>query len=752
MGTTCANLHIIKRGLIADANLLKALPKAYAKIGYALPKKTQADPPDRTVLLALDKSPGAADLYDSNNVQLDSGDLKELACEFSKQLKTTAVVITIYDSDSFEFLIYSGGKQADAVVTNEEGHEGELKVLKPKARASKWFEWFVLCGARPQALPSIMEQMQEYDKRLKEIVAKKDESVFAEETVSRLCELTGISAEAALSNFHNIEEEVGSSPVAPLKFMLEKKSAVAAAAAATSRADIILKQYLSEDDCPYHTLFPGSWPAPPNSHCTLQWLITSQAKGFTGCTINLDIESSHDDASGVRLSELILRASAFYNGQITSMTPLQESKWKADADQSAKNGFEISFPQFAIADVNPDAKKQILLQLIVSIDVDAPGEFTLRPSITTHGDPQAALSLWDLRLSSQVPAWTPLVSAAGKVLKQPRDQRAQFMQSNLNLAARSIALLNHDAVVHGTAILSDCSEQSFDQSRDLAETFLTEIVNRIGAQSSDVSASGSTTVRVHTEKHMTESAYVGKSTRDYALSPDLLTSKNWRQLFDDPSKFQCVEVSIIPPGYSHAIAGMLIEFPLSAQFGNSENTMLERLQAMIGSDETDKSSMSETCLHVSWWSCNAEEITALLGHSAQHFADMFSNWIDRQNVLQAWQTASAQIPKFDRYDNFEKTLYEESCIYPWFHSGLYGLMMLRGWCANKIRYVAKTMWLSQSLFKRLDTSRISALADVTDHGEKIRLTLKDASQLPALEEALLPLLPVERDLLPQEVS
>jgi hypothetical protein len=101
MGTTCASFHALWRGSVDDA--AKAISRAYTKLGYERLKKPPAEGGKQVILLAR-ASERYVSVFDSTNADLDSGELKDAALAVSKLLKTGAVVTSLYDSDSYEFV------------------------------------------------------------------------------------------------------------------------------------------------------------------------------------------------------------------------------------------------------------------------------------------------------------------------------------------------------------------------------------------------------------------------------------------------------------------------------------------------------------------------------------------------------------------------------------------------------------------------------------------------------------------------
>ena len=126
MGTTCASFHALWRGSVDDA--AKAISRAYTKLGYERVKKPPAEAGKQVILLAR-ASERYVSVFDSTNADLDSGELKDAALAASKLLKTGAVVTSLYDSDSYEFVVFSNGRQVDLLMTDADSYNGPLKRL-----------------------------------------------------------------------------------------------------------------------------------------------------------------------------------------------------------------------------------------------------------------------------------------------------------------------------------------------------------------------------------------------------------------------------------------------------------------------------------------------------------------------------------------------------------------------------------------------------------------------------------------------
>jgi hypothetical protein len=126
MGSTCASIHLLWRGSSDDA--VKAIGRAYAKLGYERVKNRPAESSKHVIVLAR-AGEGFISFYDSTNAHLDSGELKEAALEASRLLKTGAVFTSLYDSDRYEFILFTNGRQVDLLMTDAESYSGPLKQL-----------------------------------------------------------------------------------------------------------------------------------------------------------------------------------------------------------------------------------------------------------------------------------------------------------------------------------------------------------------------------------------------------------------------------------------------------------------------------------------------------------------------------------------------------------------------------------------------------------------------------------------------
>ena len=107
----------------------KAIIRAYGKIGYERVKKA---PPEgsKHVILRAGAGQSYVSVYDSDNAKLDNGELKDLALAASKALKTVAVFTSLYDSDTYEFIVFASGRQVDLLMTDAESYAGPVQAIE----------------------------------------------------------------------------------------------------------------------------------------------------------------------------------------------------------------------------------------------------------------------------------------------------------------------------------------------------------------------------------------------------------------------------------------------------------------------------------------------------------------------------------------------------------------------------------------------------------------------------------------------
>ena len=120
MGNTCSSVHIALTGTTPDA--IEGIVRAYTTLGFER-AKTASPEGGKHVILLRKEGDAFLSVYDSDNAALDTGELKDLALATSKIFKTAAVCTSLYDSDTFEVVVFNAGKQVDLVMTDPEQYQ-----------------------------------------------------------------------------------------------------------------------------------------------------------------------------------------------------------------------------------------------------------------------------------------------------------------------------------------------------------------------------------------------------------------------------------------------------------------------------------------------------------------------------------------------------------------------------------------------------------------------------------------------------
>ena len=320
MGTTATSLHGLSAVGSSGPRLQEDIEKAYRKLGYTRPKKAGAAAAKR-VILAPDTSGDWLSIYDSDNDRIDTGELKQLAVELTRKLGTCALLTSVYDSDSFEFVMFHRGKQVDAAVSDPEGHTGGLKMLKGARRARAWHSMFIgrdLPRAVPAGRPGRL--LEYWEERLKEPPAPA--TPFAEVELAAWCTLAGLSPGNATMES---EDLVARGDQTGITTLLLEHSAPKQPRSPAAPTGTTLAYYRSDDDCPQLRFFPAPWPRQPGVPGIEQWAVLCSGGGISGLRLRFCI----DGPAPVQLVRVRVRALPFYGGQVTSMTAIAEHEWTA---------------------------------------------------------------------------------------------------------------------------------------------------------------------------------------------------------------------------------------------------------------------------------------------------------------------------------------------------------------------------------------------------------------------------------------
>jgi hypothetical protein len=263
MGNTCASIHIAWRGTVDD--VVRAISRSYGKFGYERVKKTPAESGKHVVLLAR-AGQSYVSVYDRDNATLDSGELKDLALAAPKAMKTAAVFTSLYDSDSYEFIVFANGRQIDLLLTEAEGYDGPMKRLTDKSRAAKWSSLFGRMLTSDQIIQAVTPT-----------------TVFADDIITGLSELIGLRGGQPQMNYQDFLDE-GEEITAQLYFKRKPKTLPDVPA-----GEIRLVDYFDPDNCRMRAVYPASWPIPIGSKRLATWLILSQGAGFSGGTATIHL-------------------------------------------------------------------------------------------------------------------------------------------------------------------------------------------------------------------------------------------------------------------------------------------------------------------------------------------------------------------------------------------------------------------------------------------------------------------------------
>lgn len=680
MGTTAATLHLLRpAGAAPDyAALLK---KAYAKLGWAPPKRGEAAT-RRAVL--VESGPDWVTLHDSACAALDDGTLKELAALLGKALGSAAAVTTVLDSDAFGFLLFDKGKQVDAAGDGME--EAGVKQVRGKRQAALWGNALAQAALRRVLAgePVDLPEPAEFLARAK--AAEALETAFAEERLAAWCALAGLPAEAATAT----AEAVAERPVLAEIALVAKPGAVRMAATAPAGRE--LRVFDSPDDCPWHEFHPAPWPCVPGATAVWRWLVTCRGGGIRGLALRLDIDRA--EGAAFRLREVHLRALPFFNGQATSLTPLAEWPHAVTAAEAEAASLRLETPDFGLRDPAPGSRSMAIL--ILRIGLEAPdtagAEVTIRPALEAEGEP-APFVLPPLRLRATASGWVPAIAVPG-----PENEEAL-----LRLNAPSV----HSAV----AILPE-SAAALAASRRLFEQVL------------DACRGAGLHAAFSTERFMTASAHVGRARHAMPL-PDLQASKAWTSLFDPASRIQTLRLGIAPEGAPAPLAGLVMQASL-------------RTGTLLGLDGAE----ADGTLSVGLWM--KPEGAAALGLDWVGVQREFRTWMAAQAPLQGWEADCAWLPLFDRADSYEHTPYEMLGTSAEARMRVHDAEAARAWRLERLKFMAPRLWLGAELLARIDRAALAAAAELTPRGEGVEALLRPGVPIGALEAALRPILPEAR--------
>ena len=777
MGTTCASFHFRSAGSIEVA--VKAIARAYMAQGYRRDKKLLAGA-KRVCFLAR---PGERfiSVFDSTNAALDSGELKEAALNVSRLLKTAAVFTSLYDSDSYECILFSNGRQVDALMTDAETYEGPLKLLKGKPRATQW----------SKAFHSVFSPGQ--------IDAAAPDSAFAEASRARVASLIDLAADRPQLHFDDVADETG----AAVTFLYFSK--MAAAVQPEVPSGIVLSNYFDRHNSRKLMVYPAAWPMPLGGEEILTWLMLSEGSGFAGGAAELRVTGP----AGLNFSKGFLNGAKFHNGQIvggyelpanadleTAQAYLETKKFALvpAASSDAGQTYTASFPNLYVPPMTPQRTTQILLVLQLHILAAVQGEWDVEVTLAPGSGDGPSHALPRVRLAAITPDWQPIVTAlnprvryatediteaslpdaaADQLLRRSLtnwhfrgmsaeeawakrlDQQAQSRSREYALWLREVAnkqpriaqdrRLFHPSVASSVAILNEDGQASLDICRAAIEAWLRPMLGQSGE------------LRLRAERQMTEAGSVTKLRKSWPLG-EAQRDKAWAKLFDGAQDYQAVAIDVIPEGGEIPIAGLGLSATMRQRrqdpvAPDGEASVTSELLAMTLSKMRGRPFAPVPpgkAIHLYRWVTNHPACHAFAGTSLTGMKQTLDELAAAHHPLQAWHSEAAWLPVFDRADGYEDTVYEDYSVLNFFRGILHGeqlslkaLRLSAGWCANVLRMVTPHLWLGSSLAAQVDREGMGRIATVTDCNGSVKIEKDPDASMEDLELALLSVLPIE---------
>jgi hypothetical protein len=733
MGNTCSSVHIALTGTTADA--VEGIVRAYATLGF---ERANTASPDggKHVILLHKESDAFLSVYDSDNATVDTGELKDLALATSKIFKTATVCTSLYDSDTFEFVVFNAGKQVDLVMTDPEQYSGPLKILTAASRAKQWSKVF---GKSLSV------------ERIKQAITT--DSAFADEALAELSRLIGLTRGQSQLHYQDLSDDGAFTH--HLHFTKQ-----ASALRGAPEQQIALRNYFDPDNSRMLLVYPASWPVPLREQILVTWLMLSEGAGFNDGTLAIGVKGP----DGLAITHGYMDGAKFHNGQIagpletaprqipgTSVEELLKSKQfevaQGPSPSSESRTLTGRFPTLDIPTKAPDRPTQILVVLQLQLVASAAGVWDIEVSVrpTSHTDVQHNLP--HARIAAVEQTWLPVVSGLNpKASYETGDlatlqPRGPLMLHELQRKQASILLdrrLIHFAIASNVAILADEGQATLDACRAYLEAWLRPLAEQTGE------------VRIHAEKRMTEKAYVGKSRKTLPISA-FQRDKTWHKLFDTASNYQTVLATIFPKDAEYPVAGIGLQVGLERhpeQWREHHEQQLANTLSKMRGRPFERAPVVNT-VHVFNWVLNHADCYGCLGTSIGDMQDRIDDFAAQRPVLQAWHSQYTWPPMFDHAYDYHRTVYEDHSVLNWFRgilqtdSGLDASKMSLQWCRNVLRMVTPHMWICRALLQQVDRTALEAVAQVTEINDTFKIVLRDGQALDDLELALLPVLPVE---------
>jgi hypothetical protein len=534
MGNTCSSIHIALTGTTPDA--IEGIVRAYATLGF---ERAKTAPPEgaKHVILLRKEGDGFLSVYDSDNATLDTGELKDLALAASKIFKTAAVCTSLYDSDTFEVVLFNTGKQVDLVMTDPEQYSGPLKILSRASRATQWSKAF----GKPLTADRIAQAIT-------------TNTAFADDALAELSRLIGLNGGQSQLHYHELPgKEEDEAPTHHLHFIKQPS-----APGVVPEGQIALRNYFDPDNSRMLLVYPASWPVPLVEETRVTWLMLSEGAGFNDGTLDIHVSGS----DGLAITRGYMEGSKFHNGQIVgpletaprdtgaSAEALLESRHfevtQGPSGSSGSRTFTARFPALDIPTKGPGRPTQILVVLQLHLVPSQVGVWDIDVSVRPASHTDFQHDLPRARIAAVEQTWLPVVSGLNPrasydtrdlATLQPRGLVMLHELQHKQAAILPDRTLAHFAIASNVAILRDEGQATLDACRAYLEVWLRPLAEKTAE------------VRIHAEKRMTPRAYVGKSRKTLPASA-FQRDKTWHKLFDTASNYAATSC-----GWSHRICG-----------------------------------------------------------------------------------------------------------------------------------------------------------------------------------------------------
>jgi hypothetical protein len=701
MGNTCASVHIAWRGHVDG--VAKAVSRSYGKLGYERVKKA---PPEggKHVILRASAGQSYVSVYDSDNATLDNGELKDLALAASKALKTAAVFTSLYDSDTYEFIVFANGRQVDLLMTDAESYTGPLKRLRDKSRAAKWSALF---GRTLTA-----EQIAQ---------AATGQTVFSDAIVGGLSKLIGLSGQPQI-NYQDCLEEEGA--IAAQLYFQKKPVAVSD----IPQGEIRLANCFDPDDSRMLLVYPAAWPIAVGKQTNVKWLMLSEGAGFHGGTATIRLSGP----GGPVLSRGAMRGFKFHHGQIvgdleTRPTDKDHVKdyyaFEVTLIASASSGSQLyraEFPKLDIPPMTSGRTTQILIVLMFyDLQSQTAGEWEINVSLQPGAQSEYRYDLPPMRIAAVEAGWLPVISGLNPKATYDKstifstDPRGQYdyLQDLNDKQSRIVTEreLIHPAIASSVAILEDDGQATLDACKTWLEAWLRPLAELRKGE-----------IRIYAEKRLPVSVFKPTKTKKSVPVTAFLQDKAWGSLFSYAYNYQSVLIAFFPEDSERAVAGIGLQYSHEGHYFQGYTAqMAKTLSVMRGRPFTEEAYGST--LHAFKWITNHADCYEYLNTSVDDMGRRLDRFAAENPPLQAWNGQSTWVPLFDQAAHGKFTVYEKVSALNWFRGAVYGAYLHRGIMSVQLEQVAQ----------------------VTETNGAYKIALHQGCVLDELEVALLPILPVE---------